>query len=243
MDPSYAQRYRDLATRHWWWRARNDSVREVASRLLGERQDAAILDIGCGDGVLFPFFSQFGDVEGIEPDAGVVSEASPWRQRIQIRPFDESFSPGRRFDLIVMLDVLEHLEDPRRALGHVRELLQDDGRVLVTVPAFQLLWTHHDELNHHFRRYTKPALSSVAQSAGLKVLESWYEFQWLFFAKLVERARERLAGPSPPEEVPGDRLNDALYRACRAERRLTGRIMPFGSSLLAVLARRGGEAR
>jgi SAM-dependent methyltransferase len=239
----YAQRYRDLATRHWWWRARNDSVREVASRLLGERQDAAILDIGCGDGVLFPFFSQFGDVEGIEPDAGVVSEESPWRPRIQIRPFDESFSPGRRFDLIVMLDVLEHLEEPGRGLAHACELLQDDGRLLITVPAFQLLWTHHDELNHHFRRYTKSALSSVAQSAGLQVLENWYTFQWLFFAKLVERARERLAGPSPPEEVPGDRLNDALYRLCRAERRLTGRIMPLGSSLLAVLARRGGEAR
>jgi SAM-dependent methyltransferase len=243
VDPSYAQRYRDLATRHWWWRARNDSVREVASRLLRGRQDAAILDIGCGDGVLFPFFSQFGDVEGIEPDAGVVSEESPWRSRIQIRPFDEAFSPGRRFDLIVMLDVLEHLEEPGRALGLVRDLLQDDGRLLVTVPAFQLLWTHHDELNRHFRRYTKHALSSVAQNAGLQVLESWYAFQWLFFAKLVERVRERLTGPSPPEEVPGDGLNDALYRVCRAERRLTGRIMPFGSSLLAVLARRRAEAR
>jgi len=242
VDPSYARRYRDLATRHWWWRARNDSVCEVAGRLLGGRRDAAILDIGCGDGVLFPFFSQFGDVEGIEPDAGVVSDESPWRQHIQIRPFDDSFSPGRRFDLIVMLDVLEHLDDPRRALGHARELLNVDGRLLVTVPAFQVLWTHHDELNRHFRRYTKHALTRDADGAGLQVLESWYAFQWLFFAKLVARARERLAGPSPPEAVPADFVNDALYRVCRAERRLTGRIMPFGSSLLAVLARRGAEA-
>ena len=237
MDPSYAQRYRDLATRHWWWRARNDSVREVAARLLGSRRDAAILDIGCGDGVLFPFFSRFGDVVGIEPDPGVVSEDSPWRQRIQIRPFDESFSPGRRYDLIVMLDVLEHLEDPSRALRQVHDLLKDDGRLLLTVPAFQLLWTHHDELNRHFRRYTKSGLFSVAQGAGLHVLESWYAFQWLFLAKLVERARERVAGPSPPEEVPPDRLNEMLYRVCAAEQRLTGRIMPFGSSLLAVIGR------
>lgn len=212
-------------------------MREVATCLLGVRRDASILDIGCGDGVLFPFFSQFGVVEGIEPDSGVVSEDSPWRARIQIRPFDKAFSPGRRYDLIVMLDVLEHLEDPLRALGQVHDLLEDDGRLLLTVPAFQLLWTQHDELNRHFRRYTKRALRTVAQGAGLQVLESWYAFQWLFFAKLVERARERVAGPSPPEEVPAERLNEALYRMCAVEQRLVGRRMPFGSSLLAVMAR------
>ena len=65
----------------------------------------------------FRFSATYGDVEGIEPDAGVVSDESPWRQRIQIRPFDDSFAPGRRYDLIVMLDVLEHIEDPRRALA------------------------------------------------------------------------------------------------------------------------------
>lgn len=237
MDPAYAQRYRDLATRHWWWRARNDAVREVATRLLGPRRDASILDIGCGDGVLFPFFSRFGDVEGIEPDAAVVSEDSPWRQRIQLRPFDESFAPGRRYDLIVMLDVLEHIEDPRRALRQVHDLLADDGRLLLTVPAFQLLWTHHDQLNRHFRRYTKSGLLSDVQGSGLRVLESWYAFQWLFLAKLVERVRERVAGPSPPEEVPAEGLNDALYRVCAVEQRVTGRHMPFGSSLLAVMAR------
>lgn len=240
MDPSYARRYRDLATRHWWWRARNDSVREVAARLLGARRDAAILDIGCGDGVLFPFFSQFGAVEGIEPDSGVVSEESPWRRQIQIRPFDESFSPGRRFDLIVMLDVLEHLDDPHRALGQVHDLLEDGGRLLLTVPAFQALWTHHDRLNRHLRRYTKRGLSSAAAAAGLQVQESWYAFQWLFLAKLAERVRERLRGPSPPEDVPAERLNEALYRVCAVEKRLVGRVMPFGSSLLAVVARRHG---
>jgi len=218
-------------------------VRDVATRLLGTRRDAAILDIGCGDGVLFPFLSQFGDVEGIEPDPAVVSEASPWRERIQIRPFDESFSPGRRYDVILMLDVLEHLDDPLRALRQVHGLLKDDGRLILTVPAFQLLWTHHDELNRHVRRYTKRGLITVAHGAGLQVLESWYAFQWLFFAKLVERARERVAGPSPPEEVPAERLNEALYRICSVEQRLTGRIMPFGSSLLAVIAKPNAVSR
>src|SRR5512141_2802769 len=98
MDPPYARRYRDLAARHWWWRARNDAVRRDVSRLLAGRRDAGVLDIGCGDAVLFRFLSGFGHVEGLEPDPAVVSPDSPWAARIARRPFDASFAPGRRFD-------------------------------------------------------------------------------------------------------------------------------------------------
>jgi 2-polyprenyl-3-methyl-5-hydroxy-6-metoxy-1,4-benzoquinol methylase len=235
VDPSYAQRYRELAVRHWWWRARNECVRSVVRQLLDRRHDAAILDIGCGDGVLFPFLSEFGQLQGIEPDPTVVSDDSPWRDRIRIQPFDESFNPGRRYDLILMLDVLEHFEDPLRTLKHVARLLGDGGRVLVTVPAFKLLWTHHDDLNRHFHRFTKRQLSNVVGAAGLEVMESWYLFHWLFAAKLVQRAKERITGPPPPEEVPADRINEALYRLCTAEQRVAGRHVPFGSSVIAVI--------
>jgi SAM-dependent methyltransferase len=237
VDPSYAQRYRDLAVRHWWWRARNDDVRREVERLLGSRRDAAILDVGCGDGVLFEFLSRFGDVRGIEPDPLVVSPQSAWRHRIERRGFDESFAPGRLFDLILMLDVLEHFEHPLRALSHAASLLTPDGRLLITVPAFRLLWTHHDDLNHHVNRFTKGELRALVRRAGLNVHESWYRFHWLFVAKVVERWRERLFGPSPPEQVPGDRINGALYRICTLEQRLAGRRMPFGSSVVAVIGR------
>jgi SAM-dependent methyltransferase len=237
VDPSYAHRYRDLAVRHWWWRARNECVRGYVSRIVAGRGDQSILDIGCGDGVLFPFLSEFGEVDGIEPDEAVVSPESPWRNRIQLRPFDESFRPGYRYDLILMLDVLEHFANPAQALRHVQSLLKDDGRLLITVPAFRLLWTHHDELNRHFFRFRKSQIQALARQTRLEVLESRYLFQWLFFAKLVERAKERLTGPSPPERVPGDGLNNALYRLSVTEQRLRGLGLPFGSSLLAVLAR------
>ena len=241
MDPQYAQRYRDLALRHWWWRTRNDAVRAEVTRLLGPRRDAAILDIGCGDGVLFPFLDGFGRVEGIEPDPAVVSPDSPWRHRIELRGFDESFAPNRRYDLILMLDVLEHFEDPARALRHAAGRLTGDGRLLLTVPAFRILWTHHDELNRHFNRFTRKELRVLASSAGFDVLESWYMFQWLFVAKLAARAREWAAGPSRPEDVPSDAVNETIYRLCAAEQGIAGRMMPFGSSLLAVLGKRGGR--
>jgi len=238
MDPAYASRYIDLASRHWWWRARNDRVRREVSRLLGTRRNARVLDIGCGDGVLFPFLSGFGEVEGIEPDPQVISPVCPWRDRIQVRPFDESFGAARPYALILMLDVLEHLEDAPGALRHAAGLLEDGGHLLVTVPAFRALWTHHDELNHHLTRFTKRELASAVRDAGLDILTSWYLFQWLFFAKLAQRLREAFTGPPPPEEVPASFLNSALYRMCRAEQAVAGRVMPFGSALIAVIGRR-----
>ena len=238
MDPSYAREYRELAVRHRWWRARNARVRTHVATLLHGRHDARILDIGCGDGVLFPFLSGFGRVEGIEPDPLVVTDDGPWRSAIHLRPFDESFAPETRYDLILMLDVLEHLETPVDALRHASSLLAPGGRILITVPAFMLLWTHHDAVNLHVTRFTRASLAPVAGRAGLTVQASEYLFQWLFGAKLIERLKERLRGPSPLATVPASAVNELLYRACVLEAGAGGTWLPFGSSLLALMAPR-----
>ncbi|MEO5821590.1 MAG: class I SAM-dependent methyltransferase [Vicinamibacteraceae bacterium] len=238
MDPSYAREYRELAVRHWWWRARNAHVRRRVETLLGGRRDAHVLDIGCGDGVLFPFLSRFGTVEGIEPDPLVVTADGPWRQVIHQRFFDATFAPATRYDLILMLDVLEHLDAPEAALRHASTLLSPGGRILITVPAFMALWTHHDDVNRHVTRFTKSTLAPVAAAAGLAILSSEYLFQWLFAAKLVERLKESLRGPSPLPTIPAAAANEALYRVSVVEARTGGTWLPFGSSLLALLAPR-----
>ena len=108
MDPKYGERYRDLFEKHWWWRARTRLIIDVLRRLQPARGWKSILDVGCGDGLFFPQLSQFGEVEGVEPFAELVSPNNPYRSRIQICPFDENFRPGKRYSLILMLDVLEH---------------------------------------------------------------------------------------------------------------------------------------
>jgi len=233
MDAAYARHYRDLYERHWWWRAREALVLGTLRRLRAGRGPGRILDVGCGDGLFFSRLAEFGEVEGIEPDASLLSADSPHRGRITVAPFDERFQPGRRYALVLMLDVLEHLPDPVGALSHARALLEPDGRLVVTVPAFQWLWTHHDELNRHFVRYTRATLREVAGRAGLRMEASRYFFHWTVPGKLAVRAKERLLGPGGPERVPAAPVNRALYLLSRAAQAVR---LPFGSSLLAVLA-------
>ena len=238
MIPEYAAVYRDLYERHWWFRAREPMLlREIE----GHRPASGwgnVLDVGCGDGLFFDRLGAFGAVWGVEADESLVPAGSRHRARIHLGPFDPTFEPGRRFGLVLMLDVLEHLPDPVAALRKAADLLEPNGRVLITVPAFRVLWTNHDDLNRHFVRYRRRHLTAVVKEAGLVVLSDRYFFQWLFPVKLGLRLLERLGGRhSAPARVPPAWLNRVLLGLTRVEQQTIGRLrLPFGSSLMAWCA-------
>jgi SAM-dependent methyltransferase len=240
MRDDYSSAYRQLYEQHFWWRAREALVLRELERLSRRPGHERILDVGCGDGLLFPRLERFGRVEGIEPFAPISDD----RKHLPIHclPFDESFHPGRRYSLVLMLDVLEHLHDPAGALRHALRLLEPEGSILITVPAFMQLWTAHDEINQHRTRYTKPTFTGLALQAGMELRELRYFFHWSFLAKLAVRARERLLPRRPePERVPAAALNRVLLTLSLAEQRLP-LSLPFGSSLLAVGGHPGGSA-
>jgi len=236
VDPKYSERYRQLFENHWWWRARSEVILEKLSELFPRVGRERILDIGCGDGLFFERLARFGEIEGVEPAAGLVSENNPNRKRIHICPFDERFQPGKQYSLILMLDVLEHLENPVGALRQVESLLEPGGRLVATVPAFMALWTNHDVLNHHQTRYTKASFRAIAGQTGLRIEEERYLYHWTYPVKLGVRALERLTRSDPvPAKVPARWINEMLYRISRIEQRTVTRLpMPFGSSLLIV---------
>jgi SAM-dependent methyltransferase len=239
MDTNYATQYRTLYQSHWWWRAREAAIlREVGERLTPNGSHN-ILDVGCGDGLLFDRLAPFGRIEGVEIDPLTVSPDGPWRDRIHIGAFDESFQPERRFDLILMLDVLEHLPRPADALRHAASLLTRDGVLLITVPAFRSLWTSHDDLNRHYTRYTKKSFAELAGASGVQINEMRYLFHWVFPAKLAVRLKERLVPPriaSPT--VPPAWINYLLTAVTHVEQATLSRLpMPFGTSLAAVCRR------
>jgi len=235
MNREYAALYRDLYEHHWWWQAREAILVDEIARRAPTEGWGRILDVGCGDGLFFDRLRAFGDVRGVEPDASLISADSDDRDRIYVGAFNEGFNPGVPFGLVLLLDVLEHLDDPVVALKHAGALLAPGGRILVTVPAFQMLWTTHDDLNEHRRRYRRSSLAAAAQAAGLAMLSTRYLFQWLVPAKLLVRVAERAVGrESRLPTIPPDWLNGALLRLTRLEAASLGRLsVPFGSSLLA----------
>jgi SAM-dependent methyltransferase len=236
VDERYGQRYRELYQRHWWWRAREQFLLDELRRLRPAAGWPRILDVGCGDGLFFDALAEFGMVQGVESDATLVSRDNPHRGQIHIGPFDSSFQPGRSFDLILMLDVLEHLADPTAALRHAIGLLARGGTILITVPAFPALWTRHDDLNHHVTRYTAGSMAELAARAGMRVRDSRYFFHWLAPVKLAVRAAEALRrGGDALPEIPAAPVNAAAYLLSRLERKIVGRLpVPFGSSLLTI---------
>lgn len=246
MDVGYGAQYRDLFERHWWWRARERVILAALERHRPAGGWKAVLDVGCGDGLFFDALARLDGVtlvEGIEPADALVSPNGPHRAQIHVAPFDASFDTGRRYSLVLMLDVLEHLPDPVAALRHAVSLLEPDGVFIATVPAFMALWTRHDELNHHFTRYDKGSFAALARDAGLKIAESRYFFRWTAGAKLLTRVAEAVVPGAPAAPVvPSTAVNRALYALSRGEERLLGAAtFPFGSSLLVVGGRKGSE--
>jgi SAM-dependent methyltransferase len=237
MDPAYARQYRTLHERHWWWRAREAVVLRTLERLAPPSGWGAILDVGCGDALLFDQLSRFGGfVEGVEPDASLLNDENPWRSRVHVRPFDSSFDTGRRYGLVLMLDVLEHLDAPEAALGHALALLEPGGRILINVPAFNAVWTSHDDLNGHVTRYTKASFGRLAAGAGLHVDDWRYLFHWTWPVKLAQRVVERAGRRDPvPAGVPPEWVNRGLLALSRAEHALLGPLrLPFGTSLFVI---------
>lgn len=236
MDPDYGKHYSELYRKHWWWRAREETILEVLRRRFGSKANLHILDVGCGDGLFFDRLQEFGDVEGVEPAGELVDPNGPHRPKIAVAPFDETFCPGKQYSLILMLDVIEHVDQPASALRHARTLLEPGGLLVITVPAFPVLWTNHDVLNQHRTRFTKPRLCELAEQARLRILDARYLFGWMFPAKLLLKAKEEITGTKPDiPRVPGPWWNHFLLRLARAENRLALRVaFPVGSSLLVL---------
>jgi SAM-dependent methyltransferase len=240
LEPGYAAYYRHLYEHHWWWQARERIILGHLERLKPPGGFGPILDVGCGDGLFFEKLAAFGEPEGVEEDASLVTDAGRARGPIHVGPFDASFRPGRRYALILLLDVIEHFRDDRACLGRALDLLAPGGSIVITVPAFRALWTAHDDVNRHVTRYTKATLGRLAADAGLRIDHAEYLFQWTAVLKLAVRAKEAMWRPEPElPPVPGRLVNGALRTAAVVEHALLRRLpVPFGSSLLAIGGKR-----
>ncbi|HEX4837312.1 MAG TPA: class I SAM-dependent methyltransferase [Solirubrobacteraceae bacterium] len=240
MELEYELQTHRAEDRHWWYQGRRH-VLERAIERLGLPEQARILDAGCGSGRNMVELARHGSVTGVElsdtsvqvaraREVGEVLEGS-----VMDMPFDNA-----AFDLTVSLDVIEHLEDDVGALGELRRVTKPGGALLVTVPAYQWLWSGHDEVNHHHRRYSRRTLLAAAEHAGWRIERSTHFNSLLLPIAILLRELERFK-PSTTKSsldlwVPPAPLNWALRQPLHLEAAVIGRggSIPAGLSLLAV---------
>jgi len=226
---------------HWWYRARRDILADYLKRYGGLPRDAHILEIGCGTGHNLPMLAKFGTVDAIEIDAAARAIASERLGRpVGAAPLPELPGvPRQAYDLIAVLDVIEHIEDDVAALKAMADCLKPGGKILIAVPAHQWMWSAHDVVNHHHRRYSKATLDAAIRKAGLKHNGLRWFNSLLFPAAVAARIAGRLTGKDDSDDSPPVKpLNTAFEKIFAVERYLVGRMpLPPGLSIITLASR------
>jgi trans-aconitate methyltransferase len=247
MDAAMYEAHEKLEDRHWWFEGRRRVIGRVLATQLLPCAARRILDVGCGTGGMFPLLARFGAVQGAESSADARARAQRRFPLVPVSPCElPATLPQGRWDLITAFDVIEHVEEAVQSLQCLRARLAPGGQLVVTVPAFQFLWSHHDEVNQHKRRYTRRSLETQLEAAGFAVTFASYFNSLLFPAVAGVRVLQRLLpSRAAGHEDPGDLtptfapLNFALTALFGAEARLLpGLRLPAGVSLVAVASSR-----
>lgn len=227
------------AEQSWWYRYRGDLVIDFLTRFTTKPASGVlqILDAGAGQGGMCERLASFGEVSAYEPFV-------PAAELCKVKPYTslslslESFKKGeRRFDAIVLLDVLEHVADDAGMLKQLNQLCVAGGTLIVTVPAFSFLWSACDDRHGHLRRYQKKKLEELISQAGFSVAYSSYWNFLLFPVVFLLRSMDQFREVAP--HYWRDRL---FYFVTKLERKAFLYMrFPLGTGII-IVARRQKEA-
>ena len=242
MELAAYQSLRASQDRHWWFVGRRRIVAQLIARFVPLPAKARVLEAGCGYGGNLAMLGELGEVQAFEFNDDARAHAANLLRRpvaYGMLPHAIGFDDDR-FDLIAMLDVLEHVDDDVASLRTLGERLALGGALLLTVPAVPWLWSDHDVLHQHKRRYTRALLAERLQEAGFEIAGIGYFNTLLFPLALVQRLLARLVGGGAGEhDAPPEPLNGVLAAIFSLEARLVGRLaFPVGLSLFAVARKR-----
>jgi len=231
-----------LDQRHWWYRARREVIAALIRRCALPPTNAEILEIGCGTGHNLAMLSQFGEVSAIEvdPEAREVAEKRLGKAVLSAPLPELNGVPKRHFDLVGAFDVIEHIENDRSAIDAIAACLKPGAKFVATVPAHQWMWSAHDVVNHHHRRYSLKRFRSLIDQSPLKLERSGYFNSLLFPVAVAERMASKVRGKDNSDlSMPPAPLNSALEKTFAAERHLIGRVpLSPGLSIFAVASAR-----
>lgn len=218
---------------HWWFRARKDIVLFLLTHYFSKKKNLHILDLGCGTCFLDSALAPWGTVVPYDssPEAIAICKErgiDAVHGEAESLPF-----PDNTFDLVLALDILEHLQDDRKGVSEIKRVLKNNGMAIVFVPACSVLWSVHDELQKHYRRYSAHMLSTLFVG-WMQERVAYFNF-FLFLPALFFRLVNRRGSGDRHEYAVSPRVNEFCYWILRWEgRRLLSLRFPWGISLLGI---------
>jgi len=232
----------ELDQRHWWYRARRKVLAALIARTTQLPRRARILEIGCGTGHNLAMLGTFGRVDALELDeeARGLAEKRLGRKVLQAPLPELAGVPDRAYHLIGAFDVIEHIDDDQAAVTSIAAKLKGGGKLIVTVPAHSWMWSAHDVVSHHKRRYSKNSLRRLLEGSPLHVEAIGYFNSLLFPLAMAQRLALKMTNAKDPGMgIPPRLVNAVLERVFAAERRMIGKFpLPLGLSLFAVASRK-----
>ena len=221
---------------YWWWVGRRKLIKNILDKL--DLNSATILDVGCGTGINLKYLSGYGAAIGVDSSQDALNFCRKRGLKNVRRADAERLSfQNNTFDLITALDLLEHVDDNKALKGFYR-ILKPNGYLVLTVPAFNFMWSQHDEASHHKRRYNKRQLKSILEANGF-IIEKVSYWNFFFFVpiavvRLIKRSWKNKGAKTDVAELPRI-INSLLTSVLGIESCLIRRLnLPVGVSLICL---------
>lgn len=227
----------EIESSYWWFVARNQIVKKLALKFSYLMRGDYILDVGCGTGGFAKLLSQEFNVLCLDTSSIALEYCQKRGLTNVFQMRIEDFPKGRyNIKSIFMLDVIEHIKDDCSAIHRAYDLLDAGGTLILTVPAYRWLWSQHDEIHMHKRRYTRKEIKELLNDCSFDVrFISYFNF-FLFLPALLKRLVDKSNEDKiEPVEPVSNVMNKILQTIFMSEKFLLPLIrFPFGLSILAI---------
>jgi len=216
---------------NWWFKARKNIVKNTLSKEIPKKKNK-ILEIGCGYGIMTELLQEYGQIDGIDSNKECYAYLHKNLNGHFINANFMTYRINQKYDIIALFDVLEHIENDKKAITKISNLLENRGKLILTVPAYMFLWSNHDLINDHYRRYTKTELKNLILKNKFKIKKISYFNTFLFPIAFLDKmtCKKKTKGLNP-----GEIINSVLYFIFDIESKILPHInFPFGVSILVI---------
>jgi len=231
----------EVENSYFWFLSRNEIISKIISKLTTLKSGDDVIDIGCGTGGFASVLAHNFNVccLDMEPIALDYCKKRGLEDRF-LGSTTEMIETGRKFKTAFMLDVIEHIEDDKSVVADVFNLLEPGGYFVAAVPAYQWMWSGHDEMHMHFRRYSMKSFLPLFENAGFDLKYQSYFNTFLCIPAIAKRMLDKFTGAdkknTEPVDILPEYLNKFFKKIFSAEKYFLPKIkFPFGLSILVVV--------